>query len=100
MNDNFLYEIPRLETLKVVSEIFCSKCQNLWMASGSHGLLGLKCPFCSEESGRVLVEHKPSDGEYGFQCNCGSKTFFIKKPKNLRASVYCRHCGIEAIGWF
>jgi hypothetical protein len=92
--------ITQFDKLKYLSEVFCSKCQTVWMASGSHGMLGLECPVCQEQSGRVLMEHKPSDAEEEFNCNCGSKLFLIKRFKGYQASVYCRYCGIEAVGWF
>ena len=82
-------------------EAVCTGCGHEWVAVAPVGMTQLECPECGSSKGLFKHPFGPAEGELSYECSCGSDLFFIKKTKHQASgAVYCRGCGVEAVGWF
>lgn len=82
-------------------ECICANCRHEWIGAATVGATQLECPECGTHRGAFKYPFGPQVDEDGYQCNCGSETFFImRRQGQASGAVYCRGCGLEAAGWF
>ena len=91
----------RRKELHSTGEAVCGNCKHEWVAVVPAGETQLECPECSTHRGAFKYPFGPCEGDESFQCDCGSKDFFImRKAGHVNGEVHCRGCGMEALGWF
>lgn len=91
-----------VKPLKYTSgEASCRRCQHTWDAFVPEGTTQIECPECKTMCGAFRWPFGTNQGEEGYHCNCGCEDFFImRRPGQANGAVYCRGCGLEALGWF
>jgi len=82
-------------------QAICRGCRHEWVAVTEGDGIDLECPECSTMKGTFRWPYGPSEGQLGYQCNCGCEDYFImRRDHQSVAGVFCRNCGDEATGWF
>lgn len=73
-------------------EAICRGCRHEWVAVAEGDGLELECPECHTMKGVFKWPYGPSEGQLGYQCNCGCDDYFImKRTAQSVAGVFCRN---------